>query len=88
MAAESVPPAPSGAAPGAKGKEAPGALSGCCAALGAAAKKGGPAKNKYAAAAGVCAGLDKEVRAGKANLAAAKVTLRAQLTGAAVPNGC
>jgi len=57
-------------------------------ALSAAAKKGGNSKNQYTAAAAVCKGLDAQIKKGSANLASARVTLRAQLAGAPVPNGC
>jgi flagellar hook-length control protein FliK len=87
--------APAGsAAPTATTAEAPkkpvpsGSVQACCSALDAAAKKPGKYQNRYTSAASVCAGLEKALKAGKANLAATKVTLTAQLHGAPAPGGC
>jgi hypothetical protein len=63
-------------------------LTACCASLAAAIKKGGSAKNQYTAAEAVCTGLNTAIKSGKATLANAKVTLKAQLNGVPVPSGC
>jgi len=65
-----------------------GSVQTCCNALTEAAKKPGKYQNRYTSAASVCAGLEKALKAGKANLAATKVTLTAQLHGAPAPGGC
>ena len=69
---------------------ASGGVQSCCSALLAASTNpnSGHAKNKYAAAATTCAGLEQAIKTGKANAAAARVTLRAQLVGVPVPGGC
>lgn len=79
------------AAPSASGSatsKGPGPLGACCAALSEASKKGGLSQNQYTAAATICAGLDKQIKAGTANLTSAKVTLKAQLAGVTIPGSC
>ena len=63
-------------------------LSRCCGALAARAKKKDRNTNKYSAASAVCSGLAQQVKKGKANLSAARTTLRAQLQGVPIPGGC
>ena len=83
-----APAGESSAEPVAKKVVPSGSIQGCCSALAAAAKEPGKNQNRYASAASVCVGLEKALKAGKANLASTKVTLRAQLAGAPMPNGC
>jgi hypothetical protein len=83
--------APSTVAEGtAKKPVAGGSVQACCTALAEAAKKSSKPKEqqRYGSAASVCAGLEKALKSGRANLAATKVTLRAQLAGVPVPGGC
>ena len=87
--AESAPATTAEATP--KKHESGGSVQTCCTALAEAAnKKTSKPKEqqRYGSAASVCAGLEKALKSGKANLAATKVTLRAQLAGVPVPNGC
>jgi hypothetical protein len=81
-------PAEPAAEPVAKKVVPSGSVQPCGSALAAAAKEPGKNQNKYASAASVCVGLEKALKSGKANLAATKVTLRAQLAGVPVPSGC
>jgi hypothetical protein len=60
----------------------------CCGALSAEAKKPGLSQNQYKAAAATCGGIAQQVKAGKADAAAAKTLIRAQLHGVAIPPGC
>lgn len=64
------------------------AIERCCSSLSAKAHKPGPGKHKYEAAAAVCAGIAQRIKTGKANLAAARPVIRAQLHGVAIPSGC
>ncbi|HEX4335143.1 MAG TPA: hypothetical protein VH062_04475 [Polyangiaceae bacterium] len=87
--AEPAPPTTPDAVP--KKPVSSGSVQSCCTALEKAADKAGKTgktAQRYAAASSVCAGLEKSLKAGKANLAATKVTLRAQLGGVPVPSGC
>jgi hypothetical protein len=86
--AAAAPAAESSAEPAAKKVVPSGSVQACCSALAAAAKEPGKNQNRYTSAASVCVGLEKALKAGKSNLASTKVTLRAQLAGAPVPNGC
>jgi hypothetical protein len=67
-----------------------GSVQACCNALSAASAnpKSGHAKNKYASAATTCAALEQAIKTGKATMAGATLTLRAQLIGVPVPGGC
>jgi len=67
---------------------ASGSIQTCCTALAAEAAAKTPNQHRYSSASAICNGLEKELKAGKANLDAVKVTLRAQLHGVPVPNGC
>ena len=84
-----VPKPDAGAPVAAKGDDAGfKSIMGCCGALGGEAKKPGMNKNRYSAAASVCGGIAQSVKTGKANAAAARTTIRAQLQGVPVPSGC
>lgn len=60
----------------------------CCSALARAAKSDTKNKNRYDAARTVCVGLAQQVKVGKAEINATMTTLRAQLQGVPLPNGC
>jgi hypothetical protein len=88
VASASAAPAPSSSAEEPKKAAPTGNLTPCCNALTAAANKGGSSQNKYKSAAATCESLAKQVKSGKAIYGAAKVTVRAQLSGVPVPSGC
>jgi hypothetical protein len=80
--------APSASAPPPSTAASYAAINACCGALNAEAKKGGLNGNKYTAAAATCHGIAQQVKSGKADPAAAKTTIRAQLQGVPVPAAC
>jgi hypothetical protein len=84
----SVTPPPSASAPPPSSQASFQSIQRCCAALSAESKKEGPNKSRYATAATTCYGIAQQVKDGKADPAAAKTTIRAQLSRVPVPAAC
>jgi len=80
--------APSASAPPPSAQASYQSIKRCCNALTAESKKEGINRNHYTAAAGTCHGIAEQVRQGKADPAAAKTTIRAQLARVPVPAAC
>ncbi len=80
--------APSASAPAPNTAASYSEIQRCCSALSAEAQNPGMNQNKYKAASATCAGIAQAVKAGKADAASAKTTIRAQLHGVPIPPGC